>query len=112
MEDEIPAVGDGPAIPLNNTRWAVYRAPDQVGHVLVFRGTAGREDLRHNWTLLRGFGEHEYMHDAAVWSMRVMTFLVSRHHRDGGSRPFSGPSLGAVAIGISLLLLYAMNVAV
>lgn len=113
VEDEIPAVGDGPAIPLNDKRWAVYRAPDQVGHVLlVFRGTAGREDLRHGLTLGRGFGEHEYTCDAAVWSMRVMVFLASQHHRDGGSHTFSGPSLGAVAIGISLLLLYAMNVAV
>lgn len=90
----------------------MYRAPDQVGHVLVFRGTAGREDLRHASTLYRGFGEHEYTCDAAVWSMRVMTFLASQHHRDGGSHTFFGPSLGAVAIGISLLLLYAMNVAV
>lgn len=68
--------------------------------------------LRHNLTLDSGFGEHEYMFDAAVWSMRVMTFLASRHHRGSGSHPFSSPSLGAVAIGISLLLLYAMNVAV
>lgn len=110
VEDEIPAVGDLPAIPLNDKRWAVYRAPDKVGHVLAFRGTAEREDLRHDLTLNSGFGEHEYMFDAAVWTMRVVTFLASQH-KEGGSHTFSDPSLGAVAIGISLLLLYAVNVA-
>lgn len=72
VEGEIPAVGDGPAIPLNDKRWAVYRAPDIVGHVLAFRGTAEVEDLRHDLNLYSGFGEHEYMFDAAVWTIRVV----------------------------------------
>lgn len=120
LQDEIPAEGDNPAIPLNGKRWAVYRAPDGVSHVLAFRGTADTEDLRHDLNLQRGLGEHEYMMDAAAWSMRVMTFLASqqRHARrrgehDGGSNAdtdglkfsVTGHSLGgAVAMGVMLML--------
>lgn len=33
---------NGATVPLNDTRWAVYRAPNDLDHVLAFRGTADR----------------------------------------------------------------------
>lgn len=101
-------------VPLNDTRWALYRAPDGEHHVLAFRGTQDWEDLGHDANLVCAFGEHKYMMDAAVWSTRVMMFLAAQHLDSGhvvnggaNSLKFqvTGHSLGgAVAMGVVLLL--------
>ena len=88
------------SVPLNDKRWAVYRAPNGLDHVLVFRGTKDKDDLGHDLRLGMGFGEHEYMIEAAVWSSQVMLFL------DGKGRlrfRVTGHSLGG-AVAMSVIL--------
>lgn len=110
LQYEIPR-SDGTTVPLNDERWAVYRSPNLVDYVLVFRGTADWEDVGHDCELMARFGEHRYMMEAAVWSMRVMLFLSERHANSrlkGGKHltfRVAGHSLGgAVAMGVMLLL--------
>lgn len=50
--------GGKTAVPLNDERWAVYRAPTHLDYVLVFRGTAGWKGVGHDIQLMAGFGEH------------------------------------------------------
>lgn len=120
LTTDIP-LGDS-SVPLNDTRWAVYRAPNGVDHILTFRGTQDWEDYGHDMNLVAGFGEHKYMMDAAVWSARVMLFLSESHNgrRDDRSHgsgeaavvgttdikfQVTGHSLGgAVALSVVLLL--------
>ena len=113
LQTEIPG-REGP-MPLNDKRWGVYRAPNGIDHVLVFRGTADLEDVGHDIDLRGGFGEHKYTMDAAVWSLRVIVFFAERHadrRRNGESDDeaclkfrVAGHSLGgAVAMGVILHL--------
>ncbi|CAN0237401.1 unnamed protein product, partial [Ectocarpus sp. 12 AP-2014] len=110
LRGEIPAaVGDdGPAVRLNDTRWAVFRAPNQVDHVLAFRGTADRRDALNDVLLFHGdFDQHKYMLNATVWALRVILFLSKQHDNGGGGLRFSvtGHSLGGtVAMGVMVLL--------
>ena len=113
LQTEIPG-REGP-MPLNDKRWGVYRAPNGINHVLVFRGTADLEDVGHDIDLCGGFGEHEYTMDAAVWSLRVILFFAEQHadRRHNGESDdeaclkfrVAGHSLGgAVAMGVILHL--------
>ncbi|CAM9841649.1 unnamed protein product, partial [Ascophyllum nodosum] len=66
----------------------------------VFRATKDKDDLGHDLRLGMGFGEHEYMIEAAVWSSQVMLFL------DGKGRlrfRVTGHSLGG-AVAMSVIL--------
>lgn len=99
------------SVSMNDVRWAVYRADNDIDHILVFRGTLDWEDMAHDvQLLLGGRGEHEYTMDAAIWAHRVMLSLsTQREDRsgDGDSLKFrvAGHSLGGtVAMGVSLLL--------
>lgn len=109
LTDEIPATSVRSAVPLNDKRWAVYRAPNQVDHVLAFRGSADMEDMRHDVNLGQAFGEHDYMVDATVWSLRVMLMLASQHDGEAGiNLKFSvtGHSLGGAVAMVVMLMLY------
>eukprot|EP00903_Cladosiphon_okamuranus_P019494 g17927.t1 len=109
LDEEIPADGTRPSIPLNDKRWAVYRAPDEPRFVLVFRGTniKNRDDRFHGLNLIdTPIGKHKYIMDAAAWALQVMLFLA-RRRRDDTCLKFSltGHSLGGtVAMGVLLLL--------
>ena len=103
-------------VPLNDERWAVYRAPNCLDHVLVFRGMKNWEDAtdydcEQNW----GFGRQRYMMDATVWAFRVMMFFARRHAEGRGKNQggddanlrfwVAGHSLGgSVAMGVILHL--------
>ncbi|CBJ33523.1 hypothetical protein Esi_0504_0009 [Ectocarpus siliculosus] len=101
LRGEIPAAAgdDGPAVRLNDTRWAAFRAPNQVDHVLAFRGTADRRDALNDVLLFHGdFDQHKYMLNATVWALGG---------GGGGGLRFSvtGHSLGGtVAMGVMVLL--------
>lgn len=87
LRGEIPAVAgdDGPAVRLNDTRWAVFRAPNQVDHVLAFRGTVDRRDALNDVLLFHGdFDQHKYMLNATVWALRLILFLSTQHDNGGG----------------------------
>ncbi len=107
VREEIPAVGTEPSVPLNGKRWAVYRSPDDNLFVLAFRGTKGMNDIGHDVNLINTpFGKHQYIREAARWSLKVMLFLASRCD-DTTCLKFSltGHSLGGtVAMGVLLLL--------
>lgn len=110
VQGEIPAVGDKPAVSLTGKRWAGYRAPNQVDHVLAFRGTADRLDAFNGLKLAAGVFDHlDYMIDATVWSLQVMLYLARKHESEGhiGGLKFSvtDHSLGGtLAMGVVVLL--------
>ncbi|CAM9561461.1 unnamed protein product [Ectocarpus fasciculatus] len=114
LRGEIPAAAgdDGPTLRLNDTRWAVFRAPNKVDHVLAFRGTADRRDALNDVLLFHGdFDQHKYMLDATVWALRVILFLSKQHDSGGGDGgvglrfSVTGHSLGGtVAMGVIVLL--------
>lgn len=110
LQGEIPADGHLPAVPLNDTHWAVFRAFNQVDHVLAFRGTeiSDKQDLQDDAELaawgLRGRGAIAACADPTLWSFRVMKFLASPQSSSTAKRlkfSVTGHSLGgAVAMEV------------
>lgn len=110
LRGEIPAAaGDRGPVRLNDTRWAVFRAPNQVDHVLAFRGTVDERDALNDLLLFDGnFDQHKYMLDATVWALRVILLLSKQQDNGGGGGlrfSVTGHSLGGtVAMGVMVLL--------
>lgn len=78
LQDQLPLLGgeSGGTEPLNAERWMVYRHPNKIDHVLVFRGTADKLDMEYNAHLLtKGLAEHKLMMDSASWALRAFLFL-------------------------------------
>ncbi|CAM9781000.1 unnamed protein product [Ectocarpus sp. 13 AM-2016] len=106
--------------PLNGQRWMVYRHPNRVNHVLVFRGTVDKLDMEYDAHLLtKGLADHKLVMDSAAFSLRAMIFLEKQAKDEGDARAGGAGSLdttclkfwvaghslgGSTAMGVMLLL--------